>query len=319
MPTTVHGIHHVTVIADDAQQNLDFYVAVMGMRLVKKSVNQDAPNIYHLYYADRLGTPGTNLTFFPWKGISPTRGKLGIGLTVEIPFVIPKGSMDYWQERLGKTGVAVGELETRFGELTLPFRDHDGVCLALVETSDARPFVAWERSTVPEEHQLRGVHSVRLWERDLAPTAMLLTEHLGFTHVGEEDGWHRYAVEGGGAGKFIDIKELPTEHRGVVGAGTTHHVAWRMYNDTEELTLQQTVADLGLKPTKQIDRFWFRSVYFKEPGGVLFELATDDPGFDRDEDRGHLGEKLILPPWLEPYRKDIEAELPSLTMPRYRE
>lgn len=312
---TVHGIHHVTVVAGDAQRNLDFYVGLMGMRLVKKTVNQDATHIYHLYYADRLGTPGTNLTFFPWPEIAPTPGRVGIGLAVEIPFAVPQGSIAYWRERLEGAGVPVGEIETRFGERTLPFGDPDGLRLALVETDAARPFVAWERSPVPEEHQLRGVHSVRLWERELAPTATLLTEHMGFTYAGEEDGWHRYSVEGGGPGNLIDIKVLPSERRGVVGAGTTHHVAWRMYNDAEEMTLQQTMASLGLRPTEQIDRFWFRSVYFKEPGGVLFELATDDPGFDRDEDREHLGEQLILPPWLEERRAEIEAVLPKLTMP----
>ncbi|HWQ12106.1 MAG TPA: ring-cleaving dioxygenase [Roseiflexaceae bacterium] len=316
MRNSVHGIHHVTVVAGDAQRNLDFYAGVMGMRLVKKSVNQDATHVYHLFYADGAGTPGTDLTFFPWPDIAPTPGRLGVGVIVEVGLAVPPGSMGYWRERLDQHGVQCGEVEVRFGETTLPFSDHDGFRLALVETDDPREFVPWAGSPVPPEHQVRGMHTVRLWERELGPTEALLTEHLGFTHLGAEQGWHRYGVEGGGSGKIIEIKALPDERRGVVGAGVTHHVAWRMRDSDEEMALQERIAQLGLRPTPQIDRFWFKSVYFKEPGGVLFELATDGPGFSRDEDIEHLGEQLILPPWLEPKRAEIEAGLPRLTMPR---
>jgi glyoxalase family protein len=319
MQTSVHGIHHVTVVASDAQQNLDFYVGVMGMRLVKKSVNQDAPHIYHLFYADEAGTPGTDITFFPWPDIAPTPGRLGIGLTVEVPFAISLGSLAYWRERFDKLGVQCGDIVTRFGETTLPFTDPDGLCLALVETANPREVVLWEESPVPAEHQVRGMHCVRMWQRELAPTETLLTKHMGFTLVGTEDGWNRYAVDGGGSGKMIDVKELPNERRGVVGAGTVHHVAWRVSDDNEEMALHDVVERAGLRPTPQIDRFWFRSVYFKEPGGALFELATDGPGFDRDEDKEHLGEQLILAPWLESRRSEIEAVLPALEMPRISE
>lgn len=315
MQTSVHGIHHVTVVANDAQQNLDFYVGVMGMRLVKKSVNQDAPHIYHLFYADEAGSPGTDITFFPWPDIAPTPGRLGIGLTVEVPFAIQPGSLQYWRERFDTLGVAYGELETRFGEPTLPFADPDGLCLALVETATPRATIPWKDSPVPAEHQVRGMHYVRMWQRELGPTAKLLTEQMGFTLLGSEDGWQRYAVDGGGSGKLIDVKELPNERRGVVGVGTVHHVAWRMRDDAEEMALQAAVDQAGLKPTPQIDRFWFRSVYFKEPGGALFELATDGPGFGRDEDIDHLGEQLILAPWLETRRAEIEAALPPLAPP----
>ena len=315
MQTTVHGIHHVTAVAGDAQQNLDFYVGVLGMRMVKKTVNQDAPHIYHLFYADGAGTPGTDITFFPWPDIAPTPGRVGIGLTIEVPFAIPQGSMSYWRERLTTLGVPHEPIETRFGELTLPFSDPDGLCLALVETANPRAVVAWDASPVPAEHQVRGMHYVRMWQRELAPTQRLLTEQMGFALLGTEDGWQRYGVEGGGSGKCIDIKELPNERRGIVGAGTVHHVAWRMTDDREEMALHDAVETAGLHPTPQIDRFWFRSVYFKEPGGALFELATDGPGFDRDEDQAHLGEQLILAPWLEERRAEIEAVLTPLELP----
>jgi glyoxalase family protein len=313
MTTSVHGIHHVTCIAGDAQENLDFYVALLGMRLVKKSVNQDDPGTYHLFYADRVGTPGTDFTFFPWPNMGP--GRLGAGLTVEVSFAVPPGSLDYWQERFQQAGVQFDMPDGRFGEMTLPFKDPHGLQLTLVETDDERQFVPWENSPVAPEHQLRGMHAVRLWERQLATTEIMLTQLMGFAPVGMEDGWHRYGVEGGGSGKLIEIRELPDERRGEWGTGTVHHVAWRVKDSDEQMTLREAIARAGLRPTPQIDRFWFKSVYYKEPGGVLFELATDGPGFDRDEDMEHLGEQLILPPWLEPQRREIETALPSLEMP----
>jgi glyoxalase family protein len=313
MAVSVHGIHHVTCIAGDAQENLDFYVALLGMRLVKRSVNQDDPGTYHLFYADRVGNPGTDFTFFPWPNMEP--GRMGIGLTVETSFAIPMGGLGYWEERLKQHSVKPGKPESRFGEMTLPFEDPHGLQIALVETNDEREFVPWEDSPVPPEHQLRGMHAVRLWERQLAPTDTVLTTLMGFTLLGTEDGWHRYGAEGGGSGKLIEIKELPEERRGQWGTGSVHHVAWRVKDSEEQMALRDILLRAGLRPTPQIDRFWFKSVYYKEPGGVLFELATDGPGFDRDEDMEHLGEQLILPPWLETQRTEIEAALPSLEMP----
>ncbi len=314
MQSSVHGIHHVTAIAGDPRENLDFYVGVLGMRLVKKSVNQDAPDTYHLFYADGAGTPGSDLTFFPWPDMGP--GRLGIGLTVEVPFAVPPGSLEYWEKRFADKGVKYGEVEIRFGETTLPFQDPHGLQLALVETADPRQFTPWEKSPVAAAHQLRGMHAVRLWERHLAPTATLLTERMGFTLIGTENGWNRYGADGGGSGNIIEVKELPGEQRGRWGTGCVHHVAWRVKDSDEEMALRGVIERAGLQPTPQIDRFWFKSVYFKEPGGVLFELATDGPGFDRDEDMEHLGEQLILPPWLEPHRQEIEAALPRLETPR---
>jgi glyoxalase family protein len=313
MKNSVHGIHHVTCIAGDAQENLDFYVGVMGLRLVKRSVNQDDPGTYHLFYADGAGTPGTDLTFFPWPNMPPAR--LGIGLTVEVSFAIPPGALAYWQARLQENNVATSALETRFGETTLPCQDRHGLQLALVATDEQRPFVPWQNSPVPVERQLQGMHSVRLWERQVAPTEALLTQLMGFSHLGTEEGWQRYGVEGGGPGKVIDVKELPGERRGQWGVGGIHHVAWRTNDTEEEMSIRAPIERAGLRPTPLIDRFWFQSVYFKEPGGVLFELATDGPGFAQDEDPAHLGEELVLPPWLETHRQQIAAALPPLRMP----
>jgi len=303
-------MHHLTAIAGKAQENLNFYTGVMGLRLVKKSVNQDVPDTYHLFYADGAGTPGTDLTFFPWPEMGP--GQLGTGLVVEVPFAVPRGSLKYWRERFDRMGVQYGALETRFDEATLPLTDPHGLPLALVESKDARAFVPWQKSPVPAEHQLRGLHTVRLWVRRLAPTAEVLINSMGFTLLGRENGWSRYLVDGGGSGKMIEIKERPQQNVGRWGTGAVHHVAWRMKDDAEEMAMREALLQAGLFPTGQIDRFWFKSVYFREPGGVLFELATDGPGFDRDEEREHLGERLILPPWLESQRSQIEAALPPL-------
>lgn len=313
MKRSVHGLHHVTAIAGDAQENLDFYVGVLGLRLVKRSVNQDSPGTYHLFYADGAGTPGTDLTFFPWPEMRPAR--LGTGLVVEVPFAVPPGSLAYWQERFVREGVTVGSVETRFGETTLPFQDPHGLRLALVETADERAFTPWLQSPVPQEHQLRGMHAVRVWEAVLEPTEVLLTEIMGFRKLGEENGWHRYGVGNGTSGELIEVKVVPGERRGSWGTGGVHHAAWRTTDVDEEMALRDLIARVGLGPSPKIDRFWFESVYFREPGGVLFELATDGPGFDRDENPERLGEQLILPPWLEPQRKEIEASLPPLRMP----
>ncbi len=219
----------------------------------------------------------------------------------------PARLLAYWQARLAAAGVQTGALETRFGETVLPFRDPHGLQLALVEIAEDRPFVPWAEGPVPAEHQLRGMHLVRLWERDLALTEMLLTRGLGFTFVGEENGWRRFGVDGGGSGQLVELKALPAERRGAWGTGGVHHVAWRVRDNAEEMELREVLAKVGLSPTAPIDRFWFQSVYFREPGG-----------FGRDEDMAHLGEQLILPPWLEGQRAEIEAGLTPLVMPALR-
>lgn len=313
MSARVHGLHHVTAIAGKAQGNLDFYAGVLGMRLVKRSVNQDDPKTYHLFYADAEGRPGTDLTFFPWEQLAPSRK--GVGLSVEVQLAIPEGSLGFWEERLGRYGVKLGGPEVRFGEKALPFRDPDGLEVALVETGP-REFTPWERTDVPETRQIRGLHGARIWERELFPTATFLTETLGFEAAGQEGSWSRFSVDGGGSGKFVDLKELPNLHRGQWGTGSIHHLAWRVEGTPEELEVRARIEAAGRRPTEQIDRFWFKSVYFMEPGGALFELATDGPGFAVDEDPARLGETLVLPPWLEPRRAEIETTLPELRLPR---
>ena len=306
---TVHGLHHVTAIAGDPQENLRFYTQVLGLRLVKTSVNQDAPDTYHLFFADGAGTPGTDLTFFPWPDLK--RGTPGTGQVVEVPFAISTGSLPYWRERLAEFDVETRAEETRFGEPTLPFADPHGLLLSLVETDDPRDFTAWDESPVPNEHQIRGMHSVRMWEREREPTETLLTEVMGLEKVGEDGGWHRYGL-GGASGTLAEVRVTSDASVGRGGTGTVHHAAWRMTDSEEEMALRSLIQRVGLRPSEQIDRFWFQSVYFREPGGVLFELATDGPGFTADEDPEHLGEALILPPWLEDQREEIEAQLPEL-------
>lgn len=309
----VHGLHHVTVIAGDPQENVDFYTGALGMRLVKKSVNQDAPDTYHLFYADEVGSPGTDLTFFPWPDLPTARPR--VGQIVEVPLAVPRGSLPYWQERLAEHNVPTQDIETRFGERTLPFEDPHGLRLALVETDDDRTFEPWSHSPVPAEHQIRGMHAVRMWQHELEPTETLLTEVMGFDKVGTDEDWHRYGVEGGGSGTLAEVKvvdQSPRTSNRVGGTGAVHHAAWRMHDSDEERALRSVIEQAGLQPSPQIDRFWFKSVYFREPGGVLFELATDGPGFTVDEDPADLGRSLVLPPSLEDRRDEIEADLPPL-------
>jgi glyoxalase family protein len=309
----ITGLHHVTCIAGDPQENLDFYTSVLGMRLVKKSVNQDSPDTYHLFYADAEGHPGADLTFFPWPNMPA--GRQGHGLTMEVGLAIPAGTLDWWGERLARHGVSVGIPEVRRGERVLPVIDPHGLSLVLAETSDPREFTAWDRSTVPGERQIRGLHSVRLWERDLSVTAGFLTDVLGFSDRGEDSGWHRFELGDGGSARFLEIRETPSQHRGIWGVGSVHHVAWRVPDDATQLGVRGRVDAARRRPTEVIDRFWFKSVYFLEPGGALFEVATDGPGFGVDEDVSALGEKLVLPPWLEPHRPQIEGALPPLRSP----
>jgi glyoxalase family protein len=307
----ITGIHHVTAITGDAQANLDFYTRVLGMRLVKKTVNQDVPDTYHLFYADADGNPGTDLTFFPWADSPPVQD--GIGLAMEVSLAIPAASVPYWRDRLAEAGVTVETESMRHSEPALVIRDPFGQPVALVGTTYARKFTAWERSPVPAAHQIRGLHAVRLWERDLALTEDFLINVLGFHALAVEDGWHRYGVSDGGSGKHLDIREIPGGARGRWGVGGIHHVAWRVADDTAQLAVRARVDMAHRRPTEVIDRFWFHSVYFLEPGGVLFEVATDGPGFAIDESAESLGEKLVLPPWLEAERAKIEAELPPLS------
>jgi glyoxalase family protein len=312
--TSVTGLHHVTAIAGPAQENLDFYAGVLGMRLVKRSVNQDDPGTYHLFYADAVGHPGTDLTFFPWAHLAPPRP--GHGTASEVSLAVPPGALDYWGAHLERYGAALGAPAVRFGERTLPLRDPHGLALALVESASAmaRRFEPWDGSPVPVAHQVRGLHGARLRERELGATTRLLAEALGFRPLAIEGSWHRWAVGDGGSGTWVDLAEAPGERRGAWGVGAVHHLAWRVDDAAHQLDVRARVERLA-QPTPVIDRFWFRSVYFKEPGGVLFELATEGPGFAVDEAPAHLGERLVLPPWLEGQRAQIERVLPPLAAP----
>jgi glyoxalase family protein len=313
---TVRGLHHVTAIAGPAQENLDFYAGLLGMRLVKRSVNQDDPGTYHLFYADAAGNPGTDLTFFPWAQMAPSRE--GHGLSSEVSLAVAPGSLEFWGERLQHNGVAVSPVESRFGRTALPLRDPHGLRVTLVENEESlgRGFTPWKDSPIPQQHQIRGLESARMVERDLARTASFLTEAMGFTELGTENGWHRFGVAGGKSGAYLDIQEAPTAARGAWGTGSIHHLAWRVDDEKHQDEVRARVREGGSRPTPTIDRFWFKSVYFPEPGGVLFELATDGPGFAVDEDPARLGETLVLPPWLEPERGSIEAALPPLALPQ---
>ena len=308
----VTGLHHITCIAGDAQANVDFYSGVLGMRLVKKSVNQDSPGTYHLFYADGAGHPGTDITFFPWPEMRPAQP--GVGLAMEVSLAIPLGTADYWADRLAEHHIRVGELETRHRTSALPFTDPHGLPLVLHETGDDREFTPWADSPVPAERQIRGLHSVRLWERDLALTSSFLTGVLGFVDAGTENEWTRFEIAGGGSGRYLELREIPDANRGRWGTGGVHHVAWRVPDLDTELKVREGIERARRRPTEVIDRFWFKSVYYREPGGVLFELATDGPGFGVDEDPARLGESLILPPWLEPKRAAIERGLPPVIL-----
>jgi glyoxalase family protein len=313
LDNTITGLHHITVIAGDAQENLDFYAGVLGMRLVKKTVNQDVPGTYHLFYADGDAHAGTDLTFFPWPDMPS--GQRGVGLTVEVALAVPVGSLEFWVDRLAHHGIQTDTPISRFGERLLTFADPHGLRVALVETADDRQFTPWSKSSVAEPNQIRGLHGVRLLERSAVPTIELLTSTLGFEEIGREDGWRRFALPGTRSGRVLDIKESPNERQGTWGTGSVHHIAWRVPDDSTELEVQRRLHNAGRRPTQVIDRFWFKSVYFREPGGALFEIATDGPGFGVDEPLDQLGARLVLPPWLEPQRAVIEAGLPPLREP----
>lgn len=322
MDTKTRGIHHVTAIAADPQKNLDFYCELMGLRLVKLTVNFDDPTTYHLYYGDGSGKPGTLLTFFPWPEAS--HGRQGTGQAAALAFAIRPASLSFWLERLIQHGVKYEGPVKRFGQQVLSFRDPDGLQLELVAHEPSEAWDTMPTGMVPNEHQVRGFHSVTLWEEDYTRTAQLLTNRLGFRAAGEENNVFRYISAGadsaspsdsGNPGSIVDIKSAPGFWRGVVAVGTVHHVAFRARDDVAQLTMRKQLTEERLNITPVIDRQYFHSVYFREPGGVLLEIATDPPGFTVDEPLDELGTHLKLPHWLEANRKDLESVLPPLRVP----
>ena len=308
----IEGLHHVTAIAGEPQTNINFYTGVLGLRLVKRTVNFDDPTTYHLYYGDGQGHPGTIMTFFPWP--RAPRGRIGAGQLTVTSFAVPEKSLPYWREHLRNRSVEFQETTSNFGQETLFLRDPDGLQLELVSTSNADPDRVWERGPIPTEHAIRGFHHVTLSEHGYERTASLLTETWGFRHIAKEGNRFRYAVANGAPGTIVDLVCAPEGPSGRVGVGTFHHVAWRTATGEQQVQWRDTLTKLQYDATPVIDRQYFHSIYFREPGGVLFEVATDPPGFAIDEPVESLGESLKLPMWLERYRSEIEKALPPITV-----
>ena len=310
----VLGIHHVTAISSDPQKTLDFYAKILGLRLIKLTINYDDPTTYHVYFGDEIGHPGTVLTFFPWP--SQPGGRKGSGQATKTSFSIPQESAKYWQDRLKSHSVSLEASRKRFGETVLSFEDHDGQGLELVETKVIEDMTGWREGPVPKEHAIRGLHSVTLLEEVLERTESVLVDTLGFRQVGEEENRFRYEAEKGAAGTIVDIVSRPDSKRGFVSVGTVHHVAFRALDDEHQKDLRQEILKADLNVTQVINRNYFHSIYFREHGGVLFEVATDQPGFAIDESPEKLGTSLALPPWLENSRAEIEKNLPPVVLPR---
>jgi glyoxalase family protein len=334
----VLGIHHITAIARNPQRNIDFYSGLLGMRLVKLTVNFDDPTTYHLYYGDSVGHPGTILTFFPWS--EAPKGYRGTGQVTAISFLIPNGSMSYWTDRLKRNGISFVGPSKRFSDEFVSFYDPDGLMLELISPSSndfrkqQHPHQldnVWKESPVTKEHAIRGFHSATLSEEGYERTASLLADTMGFKLVAKDnkEGRFRFGIvennsnqKGGGTalsssmGSIVDLVCQPDISRGYVGIGTVHHIAWRVPSDKYQIDLRQRIADEAhLNPTPVLDRIYFHSVYFREPGGILFEIATDPPGFAIDERPEDLGTQLKLPQWLEPVREKIKQVLPPVNLP----
>jgi glyoxalase family protein len=311
------GLHHVTAVTTEASENVAFYTGVLGLRLVKKTVNQDDVSAYHLFYGDELGKPGTEVTFFDWPHLKVAPNHAGAGeISATELRVTGREALEFWASRLAEFGVEHGGVEERNGRGFIAFTDPEGQRLRLVDDGgDTRVAggVPWEDSPVPREAGIRGLGAVELTVRDLEPTAWVLSEVLGFRVVHEQgqDGERVvvFEVGPGGPGAEVRVIEWPGAPQAYLGRGGVHHVAFRTPNDEEHAAWRERIRSSGLGVTPQIDRYYFRSIYFREPGGVLFEIATDGPGFATDEDAAHLGERLSLPPFLEPRREEIETRL----------
>ncbi|MCO6384911.1 VOC family protein [Oceanicola sp. 502str15] len=309
MITEIKGLHHVTSMAGDANENNTFFTNTLGLRRVKKTVNFDAPEVYHLYYGDEVGTPGSVMTYFPFGNMP--KGRRGTGEVGTTEFAVPKGALGYWKERLAARGVT-GLRESAFlGESRLGFDGPDGDGFALVE-SDLRGRTPWTGSDVPEEASILGFHGARFSLRDAAATGELLS-FMGYQKDESDGGITRYRIEGGNAADTIDLEELPDARTAGQGAGSVHHIAFAVENRAAQLEVRRALMDTGYQVTPVIDRDYFWAIYFRTPGGVLFEVATNEPGFDRDEDTAHLGEALKLPTRYEPHRPEIEGLLPPIS------
>lgn len=311
MENKVSGIHHITAIAGSAKRNYDFYSKVLGLRFIKKTVNFDDPGTYHFYFGDETGSPGTILTFFPWEGI--TKGRQGAGMATEIGYVIPANSATFWADRFRKNDVRITGTGTRFGEEFISFEDPDGLPLAMVVPSSADNRKPWETAEVKAEAATRGFHSITLTLRSVTETGNVLTKVLGYLLTGQEGNRYRYVAPDVEGASIVDLIESPGGARSINAGGTIHHVAFRVRDEEVLMQYREKVIRHGLTITPKIDRNYFFSLYFREPGGVLFELATDNPGFSIDEPVSELGTHLKLPAQYEANRAEIEKVLPSLT------
>ena len=311
METLINGLHHVTTLAGDTQRNVDYYTDILGLRLVKKTVNFDAPDVYHLYYGNETGSPGTILTFFPYGKLP--RGRKGVGQLTYTAFSAPKASLSFWMDRLHEHSIPYAGPYNRFSEVFLRFEDFDGMGIELVFTDDDQRS-GWDNGRIPVEYAVRGFHTVTLNEVNPDRTIKLLTETMQHTLVGEEEGRFRFKAGLGGSGNFVDVLHSPKDVHALQGAGSVHHVAFSTDSDETQLIIQEQLQLGGYHVTPVQDRNYFNSIYFREPGGILFEVATNPPGFTVDEPLSELGTALKLPPQYEPRRAKIEAELPEISV-----
>lgn len=310
MENSILGLHHITAIAGDAQRNFDFYTKTLGLRLVKKTVNFDDPQTYHFYFGDQVGTPGTILTFFPWAGVK--QGRNGAGMATEIGYSVPRNSLDFWKNRFEKLGVPHGEVGERFGEKYLYFQDPDGLALSLIEAKQHDARKGWQTVDVGAEVTIRGFHTVTLTLNSIRETAAILTEVFGYELEAQEGNLYRYHTNAVESAARVDLLEVPGATRGINAGGTNHHIAFRVKDEEVLMAFRKKIIARGLHITEKINRDYFFSLYFREPGGVLFEIATDNPGFATDETVEQLGSSLQLPDQYEPMRERIERVLPVL-------
>lgn len=310
MESEILGLHHITAIAGDAQRNFDFYTKTLGLRMVKKTVNFDDPQTYHFYFGDEIGTPGTILTFFPWKNVR--QGKNGAGMATEIGYSVPTGSLTFWKKRFEVLDVRHEDIHERFGEKQLPFQDPDGLWLSLIEpkTKDGRK--GWATEEIKADVALKGFHTVTLTLENIKATAEILTEVFGYRLMEQDGNIYRYQTDTVENAALVDLLESPGAQRGLNAGGTNHHVAFRVENDEILMAVREKILARGLHITEKINRDYFYSLYFREPGGVLFEIATDNPGFATDETVSELGSSLQLPDRYESMREQIEKGLPEL-------
>jgi glyoxalase family protein len=308
----LHGIHHITAIATDPQRNLDFYTQVLGLRLVKRTVNFDDPGSYHFYFGDRVGTPGTIITFFPWPGAN--RGSRGTSQVVATAFAIPREAVNFWKSHLKNHRVFCEEIAPRFDNSVLRLTDPDGLMLELIASNQSAEADLEFPSAIPREVTIRGFHAPTLEVLNSAPTEKLLTDTLGFKIIAEQKKRRRFSLGSNSSSSQLDLVEAPEGPFGNIGAGTIHHIAFRAPNEAEQAKWREKLTDLGLAVTRIIDRQYFHSIYFREPGGILFEIATDGPGFAIDEPVDQLGHNLKLPPQFETQRETIERVLPPISL-----